>query len=97
MAHADPAALIHGLHVLADYLESSPEVPAPSGVDVYRFPPEDDCAVMRAEGDAAAELPGSQARETAGGEHYSATRSFGPVEYRITAICEHEHHDGRQG
>jgi hypothetical protein len=27
----------------------------------------------------------------------SATRSFGLVEYRISAICKHEHHDGRQG
>lgn len=36
-----------------------------------------------------AELPGSQPRETAGRQDYTATRSFGPVEYRAAAICRY--------
>jgi hypothetical protein len=100
MAYAGPderAALINGFRALADYLDSNPNVPAPSHADVYTFPTDGECGGMRADIEAAAELLGCQARETAGGEHYSATRSFGPVEYRIIAICKHEHHDGREG
>ena len=101
MAHADPAeraALIHGLRALADYLESTPEVPAPSHADVYAFPAEGDCAVMRAEIDTVARLLGSQPRETASRQHYTAARSFGPVEYHAVAICKHHrHHDVGQG
>jgi hypothetical protein len=100
MAYTDPAeraALIHGLRALADYLDSNPAVPAPGHADVYTFPPDGECGAMRADVGAAAELLGTQARETTGGEHYSATRSFGPVEYRIVAICQRKHHDDRQG
>jgi hypothetical protein len=100
MAYAGPderAALIDGFRTLADYLESNPDLPAPSYADIYAFPPGGECDQMRADVDAAAELLGSQARETAGGEHYSATRSFGPVEYRIIAICKHKHHDDGLG
>jgi hypothetical protein len=101
MAYADPAeraALIQGLRALADYLESSPEVPAPASASVYAFPPDAECAVMRAEIDAIAEVLGSQPRETADGQHYGVTRSFGPVEYRAVAICRHhhEHETGRR-
>ena len=96
MAYADPAeraALIHGLRALADYLESSPKITAPSYADVYAFPPDDDCTVMRAQIDTVAELLGCQARETSGRQHYGVTRSFGPVQYRAVAICKHHHHD----
>jgi hypothetical protein len=48
---------------------------------------------MRAEIDAIAELLGTQPRETAGRQHYTATRPFGPVEYHAAAICKHHHHD----
>ena len=68
-------------------------MPAPSCASVYTFPPDGDCRDMRAEIDAIADLLGAQARETAGGQHYTATRSFGPVEYRAIAICRHAHHD----
>ena len=85
-------AMIGGLRALADHLESTPEVPAPRFVDIYTFPPGRACTEMRAEIDAIAELLGSQARETAAGEHYTATRSFGPVEYRAVAICKHHCH-----
>ncbi len=94
---AERAALIDGLRALADYLESSPRVPAPSYADVYVFPPDDDCAVMRAEIDTVAELLGSQPREAAGRQHYGVTRSFGPVDYRAVAICGHRHDDAGQG
>jgi hypothetical protein len=100
MAHAGPderAALINGFRALADFLESNPDVPPPGHADIYAFPLDGECDRMHAEVDAVSELLGCQARETAGGEHYSATRSFGPVEYQISAICKHEHHDGRQG
>ncbi len=91
MTYADSterAALIGGLRALADYLESNPKVPAPSYSDVFTFPPDGDCAGMRAEIDAIAERIGTKARETVRG-HYVATRSFGPVEYRAVAICQH--------
>jgi hypothetical protein len=88
--HSERAKLISGFRALADYLESNPGVPAPSYSDVLAFPPDGDCAGMRAEIDAIAERIGVEARETAGG-HYVATRSFGPVEYRAVAICRHHH------
>jgi hypothetical protein len=78
-------ALISGLRSLADYLESNPEVPAPSYPTVYTFPPDGDWTVMRADIDAIAARLDVLARETVGG-HYVATRSFGPVEYRAVAI-----------
>jgi hypothetical protein len=81
-------ALIFGLRALADYLESNPYVPAPGYSDVLAFPPDGDCAGMRAEIDVIAERIGVEARETVHG-HYVAARSFGPVEYRAVAICHH--------
>ena len=86
--NSERAALIGGFRELADYLESNPDVPAPGYSDVLAFPPDGECAGMRAEIDVIAERIGVEARETAGG-HYVATRSFGPVEYRAVAICEH--------
>ena len=88
MTHADSterAALIGGLRGLADYLESNPEVPAPSYSTVYTFPPDGDWMEMRAEIDAIAARLGMIAYDTIGG-HYTATRSFGTVEYRAVAI-----------
>jgi hypothetical protein len=100
MAYADTAeraALIHGFRALAGYLESNPGVPAPGYADVYAFPPDDDCTVMRAEIDAIAALLGCQARETGSRRHYGVTRPFGPVQYRAVAICRHHHHhDGHR-
>jgi hypothetical protein len=88
MIYADStehAALIGGLRGLADYLESNPEVPAPSYPTVYMFPSDGGWAEMRAEIDAIAARLDVIACETPGG-HYVATRSFGPVEYRAVAI-----------
>jgi hypothetical protein len=81
-------ALIFGLRALADYLESNPYVPAPGYSDVLAFPPDGDCAGMRAEIDVIAERIGVEARETVRG-HYVAARTFGPVEYRAVAICQY--------
>jgi hypothetical protein len=78
-------ALIGGLRDLADYLESNPEVSAPSYSAVHTFPPDGDWAEMRAEIDAIAARLDVTACETPGG-HYAATRSFGPIEYRVVAI-----------
>ena len=78
------AELIRGLRSLADYLESSPEIPDPAYSTVYAFP-SGDWPDMCAEIDAAAAsldvAPG-----TTGGGHYVAVRYFGPVEYRVVAI-----------
>jgi hypothetical protein len=82
---AERAAFIGGLRGLADYLESNPEVPAPSYPTVYTFPPDGDWAQMGAEIDAIATRLGVIAHETGCG-HYVASRSFGPIEYRAVAI-----------
>ena len=79
--------LIAGLRDLADFLDQNPEVPAPRGTDLLVFPPEASDAEMFAEIDTIAGLIGS----TASGDgspngHYSAIRSFGPVQYRAVAI-----------
>jgi hypothetical protein len=98
MTYADiteRTALISGLRALADYLESNPEIPAPSYSDVVAFPPDSECPTVRAEIDAIAARLGVSARETSGG-HYVATRSFGPVEYRAVAICKQNHHGKNQ-
>jgi len=96
MTYADSterAALIGGLRALADYLESDPEVSAPSYADVFIFPPDCTCAETRAEIDVMAVLLGAKACQTAGGQHYIVTRSFGPLEYRAIAICKGHHLD----
>jgi hypothetical protein len=95
MTHAEPAertALLQGLRTLADYLESNPGIPVTSHATVYAFPPDGACAEMRAEIDSIAALLAVEAHETADdGSHYTAMRSFGPVEYRAVAICKHHH------
>ena len=88
MTYSDPterAALIAGLRELADYLESTPEMPAPAYPVIYMFPSASKWTVMRAEIDAAAALLGVTARDTNGG-HFVASRFFGPVEFRAVAI-----------
>jgi hypothetical protein len=95
MTYAEPyerAALIDGLRALADYLEANPGVPVPSSTEIFTFPLDGECARMRAEIDAIAEMIGRKAYATAGRQHYLVTRSFGPVEYRAVAICkQHDH------
>jgi hypothetical protein len=88
MTYSDPterATLISGFRELADYLESNPEVPAPSYPVIYTFPPDGDWPAMRAEISTIAAWLDAIPRETPGG-HYVAARFFGPVEYRAVAI-----------
>jgi hypothetical protein len=77
---------IVGLRDFAEFLESNPNVPAPSGgTTVYVFPPDRSTEERRAEIDAIASRVSVQPREFASG-HYIASRYFGPIEYRAIAI-----------
>jgi hypothetical protein len=79
--------LIAGLRDLADFLDQNPEVPVPWGTDVLVFPAEASDAEMFAEIDTIAKLIGSTASDADSPRgHYSAVRSFGPVQYRAVAI-----------
>src|SRR5487761_1769678 len=75
-----PGPAINGLRVLADYLESNPEVPAPAYPVVHTLPAVGEWPQMCAEIDATAARLGVNAHLTGGG-HYVAVRFFGPVEY----------------
>jgi hypothetical protein len=79
--------LIAGLRDLAEFLDQHPQVPAPAGADVMVFPPDGSDADMFAEIDAIAGQIGAAASGVGSPSgHYSAVRSFGPVEYRAVAI-----------
>jgi hypothetical protein len=98
MIYADPTertALIQGFRALADFLESNPHVPTAGHATVYAFPPDNTCAGMRAEIDSIAKQIGVTVHESAEGSHYTALRSFGPVEYRAVAICKRHHHESK--
>ena len=80
--------LIAGFRALADFLQDHPDVPAPRWTDVMVFPPDGTDEEMRAEIDLiAARIGAEPADRTADHGHYTASRSFGPVEYRAVAIC----------
>ena len=87
-ANADERArLIAGFRALADFLQDHPDVPAPRWADVMVFPPDATDEEMRAEIDQiAARIGAEPVDRTAVGGHYTASRSFGPVEYRAVAI-----------
>ncbi len=81
------ARLIAGLRDLANFLNQNPGVPVPRWVDVLVFPAEANDAEMFAEIDTIAEMIGSTASDADSPHgHYSAVRSFGPVQYRAVAI-----------
>jgi hypothetical protein len=90
MTYADPLQrrdLIRGLRMLADLLESSPETPAPYSTDVLVFPPHGPDQDICAEIDRIAALIGAEPHDqTAEYGHYTASRSFGRVQYRAVAI-----------
>ena len=89
MTYADSTertALISGLRTLADYLESTPEIPVSSGTKVYALPPKTDVAEMRADIDAIAARLGVTACESSYRRHYVASRWFEAVEYIAVAI-----------
>ena len=89
MTYADTAerqAFIAGLRELADFLENNPNVPAPEyGTDVLVFPPLVSYGEKKREVDVIAARINSGTATSLGG-HYSASRRFGPVEYRAVAI-----------
>jgi len=81
--------LIDGLRALAQFLHDHPEVPAPRWADILVFPLDGTDEEKRAEIDVIASRIGAEPREIVSG-HYSASRCFGPVQYRAVAICEHD-------
>lgn len=91
--------LIDGLRALADFLESTPEIPAPSSVEGFVFPVDTSDIGARQEIDGIADLIGVEAKDqTADHGHYTATKNFGPVSYRAVAIPtrSREYHEARQ-
>lgn len=101
MTYANPERrrdLIRGLRDLAGLLESSPDIPAPYMLDVLVFPLDGTDTEMCAEVDRAAALLGVTVDdERAGFGHYTASRDFGSVQYRMVAIPSRTraHYDAR--
>jgi hypothetical protein len=90
--------VIRGLRELAVLLESCPELPAPYALDVLVFPPDGTDADICAEVDRIAALLGVAVQDaTAQRAHYTASKSFGPVNYRAVAIPSRvrAYHDAR--
>jgi hypothetical protein len=79
-------ALIRGILALADFLESNPGVPAPVYASIIVFPPNATDAGGHAEIDVIASRIGSGTETSEYGRHYTASRNFGPVEYRAVFI-----------
>ena len=78
--------LITGLRALADFLESNPEVPAPTFTDMLVFPPHANDSENRQEIDTIASRIGAGTEISPVRRHYATSRRFGPVEYRAVAI-----------
>jgi hypothetical protein len=90
MNHATPierSQFVAGLRQLADFLEARTDVPAPRWADVHVFAVSFTDDEMRREIDAVAALIGSEVDDgTAERLNYTASRNFGPVQYRAVAI-----------
>jgi hypothetical protein len=90
VTYANPTerqALISGLRALADFLERTPDAPAPKYTDLLVFPPDDmPDAAKRREVDVIASRIGSGIVITSYLHHYQTSRQFGPVTYRAVAI-----------
>jgi hypothetical protein len=81
------AGLIAGLRDLAEFLDQNPGVPAPRRTDMLVFPPDGSDSEMFAEIDVIAGQIGAAASDAdSPAGHYSASRDFGPVQYRAVAI-----------
>jgi hypothetical protein len=78
------AEFIAALRDLADYLTEQPALPVPYRLTVNVFPVHGTDAEERAGVDQFAAMTGAATAEQDG--HYTATRSFGPVEYTAVAI-----------
>ena len=88
--------LIDGLRAVAQFLHDHPDVPAPRWTDVLVFPLDGSDEEKRAEIDVIASRVGVEPCEIVNG-HYSASLSFGPVQYRAVAISEHLGNSGEEG
>lgn len=88
--------LIDGLRAVAQFLHDHPDVPAPRWTDVLVFPPEGSNEEKYAEIDVIASRVAVEPREIVSG-HYSASLSFGPVQYQAVAISEHPGNSGEEG
>jgi hypothetical protein len=75
---------IAALRGMADYLTEHPGLPVPYRLDVNVFPVHGTDAEERAGVDEFAATTGATTAEQDG--HYTATKSFGPVEYTAVAI-----------
>jgi hypothetical protein len=85
MPPADPRTeFIAALRDLADYLSENPALPVPYRLAVNVFPVHGTDAEERAGVDELAAMTGATTTEHDG--HYTATKSFGPVEYTAVAI-----------
>jgi hypothetical protein len=86
----DRAALIAGLLDLACFLEANPDVPVPAAwtslATITVLPPRGDDTERRGFVDAFATALGVKAADPDNSGHYTASRKFGPVEYRSFAI-----------
>ncbi|MGW0807980.1 hypothetical protein [Nonomuraea sp. NPDC002799] len=88
--------LIEGLRALADFLDTHPDVPTNSWVNVsYSVTAADTSGddsddAKRVEVDRVAAILGVTPTQNNRGSHYTALRTFGPVEYRATAITQEE-------
>jgi hypothetical protein len=95
VTYANPTerqAIISGLRALADFLERTPDVPAPKYTDVLVFPPDDmPDTGKRREVDVIASHIGSGIEITSYLHHYQTSRQFGPVAYRAVAIPDDAH------
>ncbi|WP_327590313.1 hypothetical protein OHA25_27365 [Nonomuraea sp. NBC_00507] len=85
--------LIDQLRDFADFLENEPGVPVNSKIDIHYSVLANDLEdgsedAKRAEVDRVAAILGVTPALKADGEHYTAMRAFGPVEYHVTAITE---------
>jgi hypothetical protein len=83
-------ALISGLREFASFLESNPDVPAPTYIGALVFPFAASDEENRREVDMIAALIGSGTRTYSSHHHYATSRQFGPIEYRAVAIPAHE-------
>jgi hypothetical protein len=101
MIYANPEErkkLIAGLRSLADFLEGNPEVPSPRWADVMVFPSATTESQTLREVDAIARVTGAHVDDrTASYGNYTASRDFGPVQYRAVAIpaSSRTHHDAQ--
>jgi hypothetical protein len=90
-------SLTAGLRELADFLDKNPQVPAPRRADLLVFPSDGSDAEMFAEVDViAGQIGATASRGESPAGHYSASRDFGPVQYRAVAIprTARQHSDG---